>query len=79
MFSSDRDGNRRKMLKRSLSKEEECITRIPPESEKLFENLPWVSIMTDIALTAAVAELKVYKFLIFVKYFKNGGHSPDFL
>lgn len=60
MVPNEIDGGRRKMLKRSLSKDDECISRIPPESERLFENLPWVNIMTDIALTAAIAELKVF-------------------
>lgn len=58
MFSSDeRPDSRRRVLKRAHS--EEVIDRIPPSSERLFENLPWLNIMADIAITAAIAEMKV--------------------
>lgn len=51
------DGPRRRALVKALS--EDDLPRIPPASEKLFENLPWASIMADIAIAAAVAEIKV--------------------
>lgn len=51
------DGPRRRALVKALS--EDDLPRIPPSSENLFENLPWASIMADIAIAAAVAEIKV--------------------
>lgn len=49
---------RKRVLTRSLSQDQD-LGRIPPVAEKLFENSGWMSIMTDIAITAAVAEFKV--------------------
>lgn len=53
------------LLDRALSKArnsvilDEEMDRIPPSSDDLFENLPWLNIMADIALTAAISEIKV--------------------
>lgn len=49
-------------LKRAVSCDigsDEVTSRIPPSSEKLYDCLPWLNIMTDIAITAALAEIKV--------------------
>lgn len=48
-----------RVLKKAIS-QEEVFERVPPNSEKLFESLPWLNIMADIALTAAIAEIKVH-------------------
>lgn len=55
---SDEKVSLKRVLSCTMSQDEE-ISRIPPNSEKLFENIPWLTIMADIAITAAVAELKV--------------------
>lgn len=47
-----------RVLKKATS-QEDIFDRVPPNSDKLFENLPWLNIMADIALTAAIAEIKV--------------------
>ncbi|KAL3270348.1 hypothetical protein HHI36_009396 [Cryptolaemus montrouzieri] len=39
------------------------MERIPPSSDQLFENLPWLNIMADIALTAAISEIKFKRML----------------
>lgn len=57
MLSDEGSNARRRVLTKTLSQDD--IPRIPPASEKLFENLPWLGIMADIAITAAVAEIKV--------------------
>lgn len=59
MLSDEGANARKRVLSRSVSQEE--LSRVPPFSEKLFENIPWLSIMADIALTAAMAEIKVAK------------------
>lgn len=68
MFSSDENPKTHKrVLTKTLShSEEEALSRIPPNSEQLFENIPWLNIMADIALTAAIAEIKVL--IIFVNF-----------
>lgn len=48
----------RRVLKKALS-HEDVIPRIPPNSSELFESTPWLNIMADIAITAAIAEMKV--------------------
>lgn len=51
---------RHRVLKKSLSQEAfDVVSRVPPNSDKLFDNLPWMNIMADIAITAAIAEMKV--------------------
>lgn len=62
MFSSDENPTtQRRVLRKTLSQDEgDIIGRIPPNSDKLFENLPWLNIMADLALTAAIAEIKVH-------------------
>lgn len=59
MLSDEGPNARRRVLTKTLSQDD--IPRIPPASEKLFENLPWLGIMADIAITAAVAEIKVLR------------------
>jgi hypothetical protein len=61
MVSDDKLGAHRRVLTRALSKDEVSLSRIPPDAEKLLENIPWLSIMADIAVAAAVAEIKVLK------------------
>lgn len=60
MLSSD-DGPKPhgRFLNMSRSQDDDVIGRIPPNSDKLLENLPWLNIMGELALTAAVAEIKV--------------------
>lgn len=48
-----------RFLKKVLSQDDEVVGRVPPASDKLVENLPWLNIMADLALTAAIAEFKV--------------------
>lgn len=50
---------RRRVAALASTVAEEELPRIPPPSEELFGNLPWASIMADIAIAAAVAEIKV--------------------
>lgn len=58
------------ILRKSLSEEPFAeIERIPPKSDKLFENLPWLTIMADLAIAAAIAEIKVRIF--FEKQFRD--------
>lgn len=60
MFSSDDCPKPHgRFLKKTLSQDDNLIGRVPPDSDKLLENLPWLNIMTDLALTAAIAEIKV--------------------
>lgn len=61
MLSSDENPKARtRVLTKALSQDETLtFDRIPPSSEKFFENLPWMNIMADIAITAAIAEIKV--------------------
>lgn len=63
MLSSPDDlpvNSRHRVLRKSVSQEAfDIVPRVPPNSEKLFENLPWLNIMADIAITAAIAEMKV--------------------
>lgn len=72
------DGPRRsRALVKALS-EDALLPRIPPNSEKLFENLPWASIMADIAIAAAVAEIKVnffFKFSSWWSVLASRGHD----
>lgn len=58
MLSDDAANTRRRVLVKKLSQED--LPRIPPCSDKLFENIPWLTIMADIAIAAAVAEIKVH-------------------
>lgn len=63
MLSDEKTVSLKRVISCTMSQEDE-ITRIPPNSEKLFENLPWLTIMADIAITAAVAEYEVqFKFI----------------
>lgn len=62
MLSSDENPKARKrVLPKAISQDEAIADRIPPNSDKLFENLPWMNIMAEIAITAAIAEIKVIK------------------
>lgn len=60
MLSDEKTVALKRVLSRGVSQEEQ-LPRIPPNSEKLFENIPWLNIMADIAITAAVAEIQVLK------------------
>lgn len=61
MLSSDDCPNPHgKFLKKTLSQDDNLIGRVPPSSDKLLENLPWLNIMADLAFTAALAEIKVH-------------------
>lgn len=62
MLSSDdtSDVTRKRVLKKTVSQEDCASDRIPPNSDKLFDSLPWLNIMADIAITAAIAEIKVH-------------------
>lgn len=51
-----------RFLNTALSQDDDIIGRIPPNSDKLLENLPWLNIMSELAITAAIAEYKVYFF-----------------
>ncbi|XP_018571041.1 cAMP-specific 3',5'-cyclic phosphodiesterase isoform X4 [Anoplophora glabripennis] len=63
MLTSDENPTaHRRVLKKAIS-QEEVFERVPPNSDKLFENLPWLNIMADIALTAAIAEIKFKRML----------------
>lgn len=60
LSSDDNPKTRKRVLTKALSQDEILtVDRIPPNSDKLFENLPWMNIMADIAVTAAIAEIKV--------------------
>lgn len=69
MLSSDENpATQRRVLRKTLSQgEADLIGRVPPNSDKLFENLPWLNIMADLALTAAIAEIKVLLVHILVR------------
>lgn len=58
MYCDEKPTSRKRVISRGVN-EDKIMDRIPPASEKLFENIPWLNIMTDIAITAAIAELKV--------------------
>lgn len=58
-----------RFVNKSVSQDDELIGRIPPDSDKLLENLPWLNIMSELALTAAIAEIKVLIFKM-EKYIK---------
>ncbi|GJQ71782.1 dnc [Trypoxylus dichotomus] len=62
MYCDEKPTSRKRGLSRGVS-EEEIIDRVPPASEKLFENIPWLHIITDIAITAAIAEMKFKRML----------------
>lgn len=68
MLSSDEASNvaRKRVLKKTLSQDSDCSVseRIPPNSDKLFDSLPWLNIMADIAITAALAEIEVHIIII---------------
>lgn len=57
MLSEDATNVRRRMLNKALSQDD--LPRIPPSSDKLFDSLPWLGIMADVAIAAAIAEIKV--------------------
>lgn len=60
MLSSDECPKpQRRFLKKTLSQDRSLIERVPPVAEDLAKNLPWLNIMADLALTAAIAEIKV--------------------
>lgn len=48
-----------RFLQKTVSQDDELLGRIPPDSDKLLENLPWLNIMSELAFTAAIAEFKV--------------------
>lgn len=48
-----------RFLKKAVSQDDDIIGRVPPASDQLLNNLPWLNIMADLALTAAIAEIKV--------------------
>ncbi|CAH1155349.1 unnamed protein product [Phaedon cochleariae] len=39
------------------------IERVPPSSDQLLDNLPWLEIMADIAIAAAISEIKFKRML----------------
>lgn len=49
-----------RFLRKTVSQNDELLGRIPPDSDKLLENLPWLNIMSELAFTAAIAEFKVF-------------------
>lgn len=66
MLSDEKLSTRNRVISCGVS-EEKDFSRIPPAAEKLFESDAWMSIMVDIALTAAVAEMKVRLREIYIK------------
>lgn len=59
MLSSDENPKTRVRVLRKTVSQDNILERVPPNSDKIFDNLPWLDIMADIAITAAIAEIKV--------------------
>lgn len=49
-----------RFLRKTVSQDDELLGRIPPDSDKLLDSLPWLNIMSELAFTAAIAEFKVF-------------------